>query len=140
MCMWYVIINNICRPIFKPILYIIQKRDLCYIFINLLYNYVRLEIMYYITQKNLTNFQSYIGFRYGRNHFLLLCKPSKKMEVMCFSYYYWTCLKILLNYRLNVFVFWHEFKTLKMENINIYIIEEMLSVNFLFFDFENSKF
>jgi hypothetical protein len=38
--------------------------------------------------------------------------------------------KILLNWKLYVFIFLNEFTTLKGKNINMYIIEKMLCMNF----------
>jgi hypothetical protein len=41
-------------------------------------------------------------------------------------------IKILLNYWFYVLCFWNELKTLRGENFKMYIIEEMLSMNFNF--------
>ncbi len=49
-------------------------------------------------------------------------------------------IKILLNYKLYGFVFWNEFKTLRGKKFKMYIIEEMLNMNFNFLILTNYEF
>jgi hypothetical protein len=47
---------------------------------DLLYNYLRREIIYYMSKKFKINFQSYIGLIYGIDHFFYNVNRYKKME------------------------------------------------------------
>jgi hypothetical protein len=57
-------------------------------------------------------------------------RPLKKVENHVHLLIFKIRIKILFNKRLYAFTFWNGFTTLKWKNINMYIIEKLLSMNF----------